>query len=221
VDALALQHINLGADLGRLLNGMDSRYGKCGVSQVMNPELSPGESALYREIDFCKGVDSLELVPRSTESVIYYLGEVARRQLYSESLCSKPVPKRTVSIKYGHVSGNNSNVIPSSELCLTPKPIGKSHYHCEPLFVITQRSSPSSPSSRRGAAAVKEAPNRVSDSLIVSYDHKSFTTPLPANKDPMPGRTYQVLNMVTQLVGVNKSAKDLPTTSVFTLIGAP
>ena len=117
------------------------------------------------------------------------------------------VAPRTVTIKYP----DQDALIPAG-LCEDPHTKlaqAGSRYRCEPLLVIDQIA----PTSKATAVAVKFDPNPF---LSVSYHGRRYATPEPGNEGV--GRTYQVFNVVTQLVGLNKSAKNLPTTSVFTLV---
>ena len=52
----------------------------------------------------------------------------------------------------------------------------------------------------------------------VHYDGKTYD--IPRDKR-LAGQTFEVLDVVTELMALNKSAKDLPTTNVFTLVGSP
>ncbi len=62
--------------------------------------------------------------------------------------------------------------------------------------------------------------------LSVEYEDRNFAVS-DCPMDPMPsngcsaGQTEEVLDLVTELIALNKSAKDLPTTSVITAVGTP
>jgi hypothetical protein len=157
----------------------------------------------YRTVDFDKPVE-IELVPRSAEGVIYYLGEVVRRELYPDQLGAGTVPRRTIAIKYGPPDQQ----IPVGICQVPPSPntqqfLTDDHeWACEPVFVVNTVP----PGSERFVSVV--------------YDHSLYALPNeptgPAQE--LPGRTYQVSDVVTQLIGLNKTAKSVPATSVFTLI---
>jgi hypothetical protein len=131
---------------------------------------------------------TVELAPRTTEGVIYYLGEVVRRQTEAEF----GQPRRQIMIPYGQ----STRPVPL-EGCDRAPDVDKSH--CEPLFVIDTGD---------GSGAF----------ISVTYDGTRYA--IPSDKGAA-GRTYQVLDLVTQLLGLNKSAKDLPAASIFTITGAP
>jgi hypothetical protein len=104
------------------------------------------------------------IFPRSTEGIIYYLGEIIRYQ--------------------------NSDRTGKS---LVRVPIGREG-NSEPLFVL--------------------APSGVSDPLAtISYRGTSYSAPAQGT------RTAQVVNIVRQLISLNRSAKDIPTTNVLTVVG--
>ena len=104
------------------------------------------------------------IFPRSTEGIIYYLGEVIRFQ--------------------------NSD---STGKSLVRVPIGREG-NSEPLFVLSS--------------------SGVTDPLAtISYRGTSYSAPASGT------RTAQVVNIVRQLISLNRSAKDIPTTNVLTVVG--
>lgn len=104
------------------------------------------------------------IFPRSTEAIIYYLGEVIRYQ----------------------------NADPSGK-SLVRVPVGR-RGDSEPLFVLS--------------------PSGVSDPLAtITYRGTSYSAPAQGT------RTAQVVNIVRQLISLNRSAKDIPTTNVLTVVG--
>lgn len=100
------------------------------------------------------------IYPRSTEGVIYYLGEITRHQLSG--------PDQTVMVRGG---GDR------------------------PLFVV-----------HRGLVA----------GALTQVTFMGQTYAIAADNEE---RTTQVLSLLTQLISLNKSAKDLPATNVFTIVG--
>lgn len=52
--------------------------------------------------------------------------------------------------------------------------------------------------------------------LSVAYDNQTYAVP-----DNAEGQTSEVMDLVTELIALNKSAKDLPTSSVITAVGLP
>jgi hypothetical protein len=153
-------------------------------------------------INFTKPV-TLEFTPRSPEGMIYYLGEVVRRQLDLRSMDDK---SRYVHIKYGPPDRRIPDDCGASE----------TFYTCdERLFVVDRIRI----FDKFGSG--ENAP--YSPLLRVSYDNKSYATPSLVGSDGRPNRekaglTFQVLAIVRQLIGLQRSAKDLPVSNVFTLI---
>lgn len=191
--------IPLGEELGQYLNALETRLSQqnAGAIETAFPPDVTGLAPVYKGIDFSHPV-AVQLVPRSTEGVIYYLGEIVRRHLKPEF-----AEKRLVTFPYGKAS----EPIPYT-LCLGPtrKPAASSaasaqaSYNCEPLLRVDA-------SAEGGAGA-----------LSVAYNDEHFTVP---GEPARAGTSFQVLDLVTQLIALNKSAKSLPATSVFTIISPP
>jgi len=120
----------------------------------------------------------LQAEPRSTEGIIYYLGEIARcnLQLDDQSACTT-----TPKVHTGYRAGDDDDLFK-----LSPSPV--------------DRSSPSE--SKSGAIEVDWTGAR----YRVDMDPKA--------KD----RSGQVLRVLTQLVALNRSAKDYPTPAVVPII---
>ena len=150
------------------------------------------------------GAVSFKLQTRSTEGILYYLGEVTRRHLYPEaSLDSKTrtiqmptrVPRGAMpkSACQDHGSGK---VERKSDLIYldgrAPKP--GDIYFCESLFVVDT--------------------GTLGSFISVTYDGTGYG--LSSERD-RSGRTYQVLELVKQVLALNTSAKQLPATSVLVI----
>lgn len=119
----------------------------------------------------------IDFEPRSTEGIIYFLGEISRcsLKLESTSVCSAP----TVRVKYQGIEVTE-----------------------DLLFAM----SPEAPRPQSGAQ---------SRSLSVDWGgHRYFVNMDPGALD----RSGQVLRILTQLVALNSSAKDLPVPAVVPLI---
>ncbi len=145
------------------------------------------------------------------------MGEITRRQL------RRTGNDRYVWIKDGPFDREIPNV---SEACthdgrITGVSSGESTpYRCERLFVVDQLG----PLGRFGGG--ENAP--YSSLLEVSYKSTSYATPdladengkpnISPNENEKAGRTFQVLAMVRQLIGMQRLAKDLPVSNVYTLI---
>lgn len=154
-------------------------------------------------------VTSFQLQLRSTEGIIYYLGEVTRRHLYPEQgkfpeeseprIIKVPtqVPDGAMPVRpcNGDASGRTQQsdlVYPNDATDPTGAGRGKaSSYYCDDIFVVDKSS---------GGAFIS-----------VDYDGGSYG--LPGGSD-RSGRTYQVLELAKQILAVNTSAKQLPATSV-------
>ena len=167
-------------------------------------------------IDFAKEIQ-IELAPRSTEGIIYYLGEIVRRETGPQDLQdNKQPPPRTIAIQYNPElyrtipdticlappNDNNTKTVPLPYSTTDVDPT-TSGFRCEPLFVLSEH---------------YPVLKTYLPILAVTYDGKGYKVPPDKN---VAGRTPQVMDMTLQLIGLFKSAKNLPTTSVFTLIGTP
>jgi hypothetical protein len=141
---------------------------------------------------------------RSVEGILYYLGEITRQNLRPED-----DKHRIIQLKTGlHVGAipssecdsreNNGLTEKRSDLVrLTDRRPDHQTYNCENLFVLEQGAS--------------------SDRIFsVSYDGTTYSVP----DDPArAGRTLQVLELVKQLLALNTSAKQLPSSGVISIIG--
>lgn len=190
------KYVILGSRLGEVLKELAEKSCLAGAPSTERKCDLPSAG-----IDFAIPVDSLDFFPRSTEGVIYYLGEVVRRQLYPDQLKDEPVPPRVVMIKYGWLPGQ----IPLTGGTCPNQPVQHDSQRCEPLFKISDGTVSGS-------------------SVAVDYNGQHFALPEDNDRhtrETTVGRTYQVLDVVTQLLALHKSAKDLPVTSVFTVITPP
>jgi hypothetical protein len=154
-------------------------------------------------------VVSFQLQLRSTEGIIYYLGEVTRRHLYPEPgkfpeesqprIIKVPTQVPDGAMPQRSCQGDASGRAQQSDLVYpndAKDPAGASRgkassYYCDDIFVVDQ--SP-------GSAFIS-----------VSYDGNSYGLPQGSDRS---GRTYQVLELSKQILAVNTSAKQLPATSV-------
>jgi len=217
---LGLKKLVLGEDLAKKLNALDSPTQKnaeiwyqsekaaldAGAPSMPIPSCLEASCSTYHRIDFKKEV-KLSLIPRSAEGVLYYLGEIVRREIDPDE---QPIPtkkqfetahRRTIMIKYDPAL---HEAIPD-DICLTP-PKDKTPvplaggFRCEPMFVLDQVHHPTLPI------------------LGVMYEATGYQVPDDSIRG---GRSTQVLDINLQLIGLFKSAKTLPTNSVFTLISPP
>jgi hypothetical protein len=173
---------------------------------------NPGipDDALFKAASFANGLVSFKVYTRSTEGILYYLGEITRRRLFTEFGDTS----RTVQVKtqqrYGTFplsecdnAENGASWEQKTDLTyLARRRAGRSgapgRYYCENLFVLDTDGAGGNPI------------------LTASYDGKHFAIPRDPNRH---GRTLQVLELVKQLLAQNTSAKQLPATSVISVIG--
>jgi len=155
-----------------------------------------------------RSVKSAAIYLRSTEGIIYYLGEVVRRALYpdqgKEAVAPRvikvptQVPEHTMptrSCDNGTASGR-TNRYEKDLMRLDPPPVVTENppppvYFCDDIFVV--------------------AKNAGGGFVSVTYDGDSYNLPEGSDRS---GRTYQVLEIAKQVLAVNTSAKQLPATSV-------
>jgi hypothetical protein len=174
------------------------------ATREAHPDLP--DDAFFRVRDFANGLVSFKVYTRSTEGILYYLGEITRRRLFTEF----GDVSRTIQVKTGLRYGafpqgecddqengaswqSKSDLVSLSRRRSSP-PRGR--YYCENLFVL---------SNELGGDNV----------ITVRYDGMSFGVPRDSNQS---GRTLQVLELVKQLLALNTSAKQLPATGVISVI---
>lgn len=154
-------------------------------------------------------VTSFQLQLRSTEGIIYYLGEVTRRYLYPEQgkfpeesrprIIKVPtqvpdgaMPENACDGDTGGRTLQTALVYPNDPRDPTGATRGNaSSYYCDDIFVVDR-----SPSNAF---------------ISVTYNGDSYGL---AQGNERSGRTYQVLELAKQILAVNTSAKQLPATSV-------
>jgi hypothetical protein len=170
-----------------------------------NPNLP--DEALFRPAAFDGGLVSFKFFSRSTEGILYYLGEITRRRLYPEYGAPRTIQIKT-SLRYGtfpqtDCDDRENGAANQEKFDLIHLSRGRhgapapGSYYCENLFVLDNDSG--------------------TDNVIsVSYDGATFGVP----RDPKrSGRTLQVIELTKQLIALNTSAKTFPSTGVITLIG--
>jgi hypothetical protein len=170
-----------------------------------NPHLP--EEALFRPAAFEGGLVSFKFFSRSTEGILYYLGEVTRRRLYPEYGAPRTIQIKT-SLRYGtfpqtDCDDKENGAANQEKFDLVYLSRGRrgmpasGSYFCENLFVLDNDFG--------------------TDNVIsISYDGATFGVP----RDPKrSGRTLQVIELTKQLIALNTSAKQFPSTGVITLVG--
>jgi hypothetical protein len=122
---------------------------------------------------------TLEVQPRSTEGVIYYLGEITRcnSDLDKHSVCTKP----TIRVTYRGTPND------------------------ETLFAVTRQKKP---------ILHMSAENENGEIKADWADYRYAIKMDPTGMD----RSGQVLRVLTQLLALNRSAKDFPTPSIVPII---
>jgi len=159
--------------------------------------------SLYREFcetmaNFATGQKiSFAFYTKSTEAVIYYLGEVMRRQLYPDQL---DPPKRTIPIRVMFLTNAATTAAGTPRedlrLCVQPPEIAPSG-DCQYIFAI-ENNSIAGPSS-----------------ISVGYNGTNYSI-----QDYLRGGGYSMssVEIVKQLLALFSSAKTLPSTTVLSVV---
>jgi hypothetical protein len=142
---------------------------------------------------------------RSVEGILYYLGEVTRQKLTPEFGDSRITQVKT-ALRYGSLppadcdSADNGGAY-QKKVDLVKLADGNQAdsraYYCENLFVL-------------------ETDSNAGSFYSVNYDGISYSIPTDPNR---AGRTLQVLELVKQLLALSTSAKQLPSTTVVSIVG--
>jgi hypothetical protein len=177
------------------------------AAQAARPGIA--REQLFPVNGFAGGVVSFRVYTRSTQGILYYLGEVTRRRLFTEFGDQPRTIQVKTALRYGtfplsecHDAENNASWQQKDDLVYLGRrrDAGEApgSYYCENLFVL-------------------DNPDRaLGDHVIgVTYDRMVFGIPRDPNRH---GRTLQVLELVKQLLALNTSAKQLPSTSVLSVI---
>jgi len=140
---------------------------------------------------------SVALFTRSTETLIYYVGEVVRRQLYPD--LDEPA---MVMTKLGP---------PLTEFPIEPCTVKRNFgklWQCQNLFAV-----------ERGP------PIGLGGGVSVDYEGQRYSIPASANAgatyDTPAGASYTVLTIVRQMLTLNTSAKSLPASSLLVSTSSP
>jgi hypothetical protein len=166
------------------------------------------DDALFPVDAFRGAIVTIKFYTRSTEAILYYLGEVTRRRLFTEF----GDVSRTIRVKSGIRHGSmplsdcdDDESAPMQQerhdmVFLSPRKQRLGHpsgrYFCDNLFVLDSVEGPG-------------------DNVItVAYDGQVFGIP---RNSKVAGRTLQVLELTKQLLALNTSAKQLPATSVISI----
>ena len=138
---------------------------------------------------------------RSTYEVIRYLGEVTRRAAYPDY----GRPPRVIAIKRDLLAGETGAAPPSgASICdagLAAGARASDGAECLPLFAV-----------RHGG------PRPADPFAAVRYAGTDYVVEAPAGRsDREP--TLEAFQVLSELLALNRSAKDLPATTVFTVVG--
>ena len=153
---------------------------------------------------FRRGTVTFKFQTRSVEGILYYLGEITRQHLRPESGAARTTQIKT-GLRYGSIPPADCDPARNGGLYETKHDLirltGRGHdprsYNCENLFVLEEGAS--------------------SEGIFsVSYDGTTYSVP---NDPARVGRTLQVLELVKQLLALNTSAKQLPSSGVISIIG--
>ena len=158
------------------------------------------------DIEHCKASNpkdiQISFVPRSTYSVIYYLGEVVRQGLYPDG----GKAPRLIEFRKSPAYPDAANPVSCAEWRPDPADLNSGSgdprgQGCAPLFLVEKGQRPAF--------------------LNVRYDGAGYLVPRTAGRasDASSDMTYEVMDILTELIALNRSAKDLPTSSVLTLQG--
>jgi hypothetical protein len=141
---------------------------------------------------------------RSVESILYFLGEITRQNLRPEDGKARTVQVKT-NLRYGSLPltecdsiGNGGKQETKFDLIqMNSRRRDPRSYNCENLFVLDTGLAPDA-------------------FYSVTYDGMHYHIP---NDRDRAGRTLQVLELVKQLLALHTSAKTLPQSSVFSIVG--
>lgn len=171
------------------------------LQDALRTEQTPSD-AIFPVRAFANAHISMKFHTRSTEGILYYLGEVVRRELAPER-DGKRVMQAKVGLNYGTYPREDCVGQPAiADITpLTPAytldamiPV-----RCENIFVVN------------------EGPSLGNNVVSVSYNGAIYSIPHDRENG---GRSSQVTELVKQVLNLNTSAKQLPSTTVISVVGA-
>jgi hypothetical protein len=165
-------------------------------NQIPNDKLFPVQK-------FKGGHISMKFQTRSTEGILYYLGEIVRRNLAPEYGTPRIIRSK-VGLNYGTYPMRDcagpediTEVVPLSNLPQYRADAALS-IHCQNIFVVNQ------------------GPSFGGSVVSVLYNGSLYSVP----HDPEHGdRSSQVMELTKQILNLNTSAKQLPSTTVISVVG--
>ena len=144
---------------------------------------------------------TLTIYTRSTEGILYFLGEILRRELYTDVVLHPEQENRSIQIKIEKTAYRSFSELP----CDLPKASFQQTYDdkgdtfvCEYLFVLDLHPG-------------------LSGTTLTSVSYNGRTYWIPAD-EKTAGKTLHVLSIVKQLLALNTSAKSLPQTNTISVI---
>jgi hypothetical protein len=138
----------------------------------------------------------LYLELRSTYSVIYFLGEIERRERAGGSPLLVKIGNPMAAIPAGVCSHAGQEV--KNAYDTEGSAAGGDAYSCRILFYLARTHG------------------RTADYLSVTYDGARYAAP---DDELVAGKTNEVLDIVNELIALNHSAKDAPASSLVTVTG--
>ena len=165
-------------------------------NQIPNDKLFPVQKFKGAHI-------SMKFQTRSTEGILYYLGEIVRRNLAPEYGTPRIIRSK-VGLNYGTYPMRDcagpediTEVVPLSNLPQYRADAALS-VHCQNIFVVNQ------------------GPSLGGNVVTVLYNGSIYSVP----HDPEHGdRSSQVMELTKQILNLNTSAKQLPSTTVISVVG--
>ena len=143
---------------------------------------------------------------RSTEGILYYLGEIVRRNLAPEHAATRVIIRTKVGTELRDIS--DATIAPA------PK---RSPMSCRSAIFRDTASMRGIPCSCENIFVVNEGPSVGNNVISVSYNGVMYSVP---HDRETGGRSSQVIELVKQVLNLNTSAKQLPSTTVISVVGA-
>jgi hypothetical protein len=147
---------------------------------------------------------SMKFRTRSTEGILYYLGELVRRSLNPEHATPRVLQAK---------SGINYGTYPMRD-CTTQEPISE----IVPLSGLPRyRYDAMIPVRCENIFVVNPGPSIGNNVVSVMYNGTTYSVP---HDRETGGRSSQIFELVKQVLALNTSAKQLPSTTVISVVGA-
>jgi hypothetical protein len=153
----------------------------------------------YDKLTLKDNIVTVAIYSRSTEGILYFLGEVIRRKLHPDQMLYPEQQPRTIQVKIETTPYRHFSELPCPpQETEQDQPHRPQTYSCQNLFVLDE--NPGLQNSGIGR---------------ISYDGMTYGVP----GDPhAAGKTLHVLSIAKQLLAVNTSAKSLPQTNILGVV---